>query len=211
VDSASRSQRRSFAQLARLGQVILGLIWLIDGILQFQPYMFGKKFITGVILPNADGQPGIVATPITWVAHLIEPHVALFNGFAATLQILIGLGLIYRRTVKPALLISFAWALGVWFTGEGLGGFFNGTASPLTGAPGAALLYVIAGLMVWPKGDLARFGTRGEQPGLRACAVLARCWRRSGADSRSCGCCPQTAHRTPSTTHYKTPRPAPDG
>lgn len=179
-DAASRSQTRSFAQLARLGQIILGLIWLVDGILQFQPYMFGKSFITGVILPNANGQPGIIATPITWIAHLIEPHVAVFNGFAATLQVLIGLGLIYRRTAKPALLISFVWALGIWFTGEGLGGFFNGTASPLTGAPGAALLYVIAGLMVWPKGNLPRLGMRGEQLGLLgvrgARAFMATLW-----------------------------------
>jgi hypothetical protein len=155
----------AFARLARAGQITLGLIWLIDGILQYQPYMFGKTFITGVILPNASGQPGIIASPITWVAHLIGPHVVLFNAFAATLQVLIGLGLLYRRTVKPALLISFVWALGIWFMGEGLGGFFNDGASPLTGAPGAALLYVIVGLMVWPAGP-TKFGPRAGELGL---------------------------------------------
>jgi hypothetical protein len=53
---------------------------------------------------------------------------------------LIGPGLIYRPTVKVALLASFGWSLGVWWIGEGLGGLSTGTASPLTGAPGAALL-----------------------------------------------------------------------
>jgi hypothetical protein len=146
--------------------VVLGVIWLIDGALQFQPHMFGKTFITGVILPNAQGQPGVISGPITWIANLIEPHVVLFNAFAATLQVLIGLGLLCRRTVKPALLVSFAWVLGIWVTGEGLGGYFNDTANPLTGAPGAALLYLIAGLMAWPEGIVPRLGMRGQQLGL---------------------------------------------
>lgn len=138
-------------RIARRGQIALGLLWLIDGALQFQPYMFGKSFITGVLLPSAAGQPSFIGAPITWVARLIEPHVALFNGFAATLQVLIGIGLLYRPTVRPALALSFVWAAAIWVGGEGLGMLLTGTASPLTGAPGAALLYVLAGLMFWPR------------------------------------------------------------
>ena len=145
--------RSRAARVTRLGQVVLGLLWLMDGLLQFQPYMFGKTFITGVLLPNAAGQPGIIASPITWIANLIEPHVVIFNAFAATLQVLIGLGLLYRRTVKPALLASFGWAIGIWFTGEGLGMIFTGGANPLTGAPGAALLYILAGVICWPRAE----------------------------------------------------------
>ena len=129
-------------------QVALGLIWLTDGVLQLQPFMFTRSFVTQIITPNTIGQPRFVAWPITLAEHLIEPRVALFNAFVATLQILIGLGLLYRPTVKVALLSSFAWALGVWWIGEGLGGLFTGAASPLTGAPGAALLYVFAGRSV---------------------------------------------------------------
>jgi len=33
-----------------------------------------------------------------------------------------------------------AWALGVWWFGEGLGGVLAGTASPVSGAPGPVLL-----------------------------------------------------------------------
>ena len=150
----ARTEPRSRAgqRLMRAGQSALGLVWLIDGALQFQSYMFGKSFVTGVLLPNASGQPAFIASAITWIAHAIEPHVAVFNAFAATVQVLIGLGLLYRKTVGPALLLSFAWAGGIWLTGEGVGGFFSDTANPLTGAPGAVLLYVLVGLMVWPKG-----------------------------------------------------------
>ena len=153
---APAAQGLSLRRLSRLGQVALGLIWLIDGILQFQPYMFGKAFITGVILPSAAGQPGIIASPITWIANLIEPHVAVFNAFAATLQVLIGVGLLCRRTVKPVLLASFVWALSIWFSGEGFGMIFTGAANPLTGAPGAALVYILVGVMCWPRVRAAR-------------------------------------------------------
>ena len=129
--------------------------------------MFGRTFVTGVLLPNAAGQPGIIGAPIVWIAELIEPHIALFNAFAATLQVLIGLGLLYRRTVKPALVVSFAWAIGIWFAGEGLGMVFAGSASPLTGAPGAALLYILAGLMCWPRSATPRSRTRSSVRSIR--------------------------------------------
>ncbi|MBV9002220.1 MAG: hypothetical protein JO304_24400 [Solirubrobacterales bacterium] len=142
---------RVTADTARKLQITLGAIWLIDGVLQIQPFMFSRSFVTQIIAPNAADQPGLIAAPIRVVAHLIEPRVALFNLLAITIQVLIGVGVMYRPTVKPALLVSFAWALGVWWIGEGLGGLFTGNASPLTGAPGAALLYVLAGLIVWPR------------------------------------------------------------
>jgi hypothetical protein len=124
----------------------------MDGALQLQPFMFRRSFVSQIIAPNEAGQPGFVAGPIRLAAHLIEPRVAWFNLFVLTIQVLIGVGLLYRRTVKPALLASFGWALGVWWIGEGLGGLLTGTASPLTGAPGAAVLYVFAGLLAWPVG-----------------------------------------------------------
>jgi hypothetical protein len=34
-------------------QVALGLIWLLDAALQYQPFMFGRGFATDVVLPSA--------------------------------------------------------------------------------------------------------------------------------------------------------------
>ena len=39
----------------------------------------------------------------------------------------------------------------MWWLGEGLGGLLTGTASPVTGAPGAALLYVVIAVLAWPQ------------------------------------------------------------
>jgi len=136
---------------ARSIQIGLGLLWLLDGLLQLQPKMFGQGFAHGVILPSAQMQPAVVSSAITHLAHLISVQPALMDVVFAAVQILIGVGLLVRETVKPALVVSFAWALGVWALGEGFGMLLSGMASPLTGAPGAALLYVAIGVLVWPR------------------------------------------------------------
>lgn len=154
---------------ARSLQVALGAMWLLDGALQLQPFMFRHAFATQIIEPNAAGQPGIVGEPILWMAHHVASHAVLFNSFAAVVQVLIGIGLIWRRTVKIALLGSFAWAFGVWWFGEGLGLLLTGAASPLAGAPGAVLLYAVLGAIVWPRGGARGFddgGSGGSSGGL---------------------------------------------
>ena len=164
---------------ARAIQIGLGVIWLLDGLLQLQPQMFGKNFADHVILPSAQGQPGIVAGAITHVAHLIAVQPAVIDTIFALVQILIGVGLLLRETVRPALVLSFGWALGVWAFGEGFGMLLTGMASPLTGAPGAALLYAAIGLLVWPRdagpavsGPAAAEGPLGERGGQAVWAVV---------------------------------------
>jgi len=181
--SITQARPRLTLAAERKLQVALGLIWLMDGALQLQPFMFRRAFVTQIIAPNEIDQPGFVAGPIKLAAHLIEPRIVLFNLFAVTIQVLIGIGLIYRPTVKAALVTSFGWALGVWWMGEGMGGLLTGTASPLTGAPGAALLYVLAGLIAWPQGRWRTEGTAaggllGERGARTAWALL---WLGSAA------------------------------
>ena len=130
-------------------QLALGAIWLVDALLQLQPYMFSRQFITGTIDPVAAGNPWLVARPISWAAHLAAGHLALANAGFALIQLLIAAGLFYRRSVKFALGISIGWSLFVWWFGEGFGGLLTG-ASPLTGLPGAVILYALAAWLVWP-------------------------------------------------------------
>jgi hypothetical protein len=130
-------------------QIALGLLWLLDGALQFQPSMYSHRFID-MITGTAAGQPAWVASSMTWAAHLVQRDLPVFNTFFALVQVLIGLGLLYRPTVKLALALSLPWALVVWWVGEGFGMLFTDTANPLTGAPGAVVLYAIVALIVWP-------------------------------------------------------------
>ena len=142
--------RAYFASDARRTiQSVLGLIWLLDGALQFQSFMYSKGFVQ-VLTGGAAGQPYWLASGITWAAHVFQSNLMVFNTLAAYTQIVIGLGLLYRPAVKRALALSFAWSLIVWWISEAFGFLFAGSANPLTGAPGAVLLYAIIGLLVWP-------------------------------------------------------------
>src|ERR1700722_17708851 len=130
-------------------QLALGALWLLDGMLQFQPAMFGRGF-PQTRAGSARGNPAVVARPITWSACLIGHHVVALNALFAAIQLLIGLGSAWRPAIKLALAGSVAWSLAVWWLGEGFGGVLAGTASPVNGAPGAVLLYGLLAVLLWP-------------------------------------------------------------
>ena len=84
----------------------------------------------------------------------------LLNTIFATIQLLLGIGIAWRPAVRVALAASIAWAIGVWWFGEGLGMVLTGAASPLTGAPGAVIIYALLAVLLWPAdrpGRLAPF------------------------------------------------------
>jgi hypothetical protein len=139
-------------------QLALAGIWLLDGVLQYQSFMYSNAFAK-MLAATAHGNPSVVGRPITWDATLVEHHLALLNTLFATIQLLIGLGIAFRPTVRPALVASIAWSLGVWWFGEGLGGVLSGAASPLNGAPGAVILYALLAVLLWPsdRGEPAPF------------------------------------------------------
>jgi hypothetical protein len=148
-DSASRWRAYFFSDTRRTVQTVLGLLWLLDGALQFQSFMYSKGFLQ-LLAGSAQGQPGWLADSINWGVRMANGNLALWNTLFALTQVAIGVGLLYRRTVKPALAVSFAWALFVWGFGEAFGMMFMSMAQPLTGAPGAVLIYGLIGLVVWP-------------------------------------------------------------
>src|SRR5262249_53192569 len=137
----------ALARRRRALQVTLGMIWLLDAALQFQPYMFTKGFVRDVILATAPGNPAIVARPITSAANLVLGHIVLANAAFATIQLLLAIGLFWRPTVRLALAASIAWSAAVWWFGEGLGGVLAGSLDPFDGAPGAVVLYVLLAVL----------------------------------------------------------------
>jgi hypothetical protein len=130
-------------------QLGLAAIWLLDGVLQYQSFMYTKAF-GQMLAGTAAGNPSVIARPITWDATLVEHHLVLINTIFATIQLLLGLGIAFRPTVRLALAASIAWSIGVWWFGEGLGGILNGGASPLNGAPGAVIIYALLAVLLWP-------------------------------------------------------------
>jgi hypothetical protein len=160
-------------------QVALGLVWLLDGLFQFKSFMYTHGIITEVFAPAAAKQWSIVGGPMKTFDSFYGHDLTLWNTLSGEIQVAIGLALIVsRKTVKPALLVSFGWALLVWWFGEGFGGLTSNTLpSPLMGAPGAVILYAIIGLLVWPSNKQAgrspaASGPLGDRGGCYAWSAL---------------------------------------
>jgi hypothetical protein len=131
-------------------QMALGLVWIFDGLLKFQPNLLRPAFVAEVIRPMAAGQPGVIGSAINRMATLLSHGTTTWVALFGLIEVGIGVGILFRRTLKAALVSSFIWGLGIYLFGEGLGMVLTGHTSPLAGAPGAVCFYVLLGVMVWP-------------------------------------------------------------
>jgi hypothetical protein len=147
----------------RRTQTVLGLIWLLDGGLQFQSFMYSHGF-PQMLAGAASGQPGWLHDSIIWAAKFANGDLGVWNTLFALTQVFLGLGILYRPLVKPALAASLLWALVVWWFGEAFGMMFMSMAQPLTGAPGAVVIYALVALVAWPNGRAGGLlGVRGAR------------------------------------------------
>jgi hypothetical protein len=130
--------------------------------------MFTSDFAKTVLAPSAAGNPAWIAASIHWAAHLVEAQPLAWNVVFAVVQVALGLGIAFRPTLRIALAGSIAWALIVWWFGEGLGGLLTGGANALNGAPGGVLLYAVLAVLLWPVGvdggATRRLGFVAERP-----------------------------------------------
>ena len=157
----------------RVIQISLGILWLVDAMLQFQHQMFTRAFANSVIAPNAVGQPPVIYGPIHFEVHLLVLHPAIFNLAFALTQLLLGVLLLFKRTARTGLITSVFWVLGVWFFGEGLGGLLGGSSTLWMGAPGAVIFYGILALAVLPS---RKYKNTVERPAYWLPIVWAIAW-----------------------------------
>ena len=134
-------------------QRILGVLWLIDGLLQLQPQMFTMNMVNGIMKPMLNGQPGLFEPSLQFIVNQTTLHLTEVNLLIAVVQILLGLGflLLSGEWVKWLVFASIVWAFIVWYGGEGMNMLLTGTSSILSGAPGAVLLYPLLGFAVIPR------------------------------------------------------------
>jgi len=144
--------RPRYHDLQRTFQLILATVWLMDAVLQIQPFMFtrGSSGFSGMLHSTAAGNPSVVAHTITWNASIVYHQPVLTNTLFALVQFVIAFGIAFTRTLRPALGLSIVWSVGVWWFGEGAGGVFQGTATPFGGGPGAVLFYAVLAVLLWP-------------------------------------------------------------
>jgi cytochrome oxidase Cu insertion factor (SCO1/SenC/PrrC family) len=143
VEPAEPSARR----LLRIG---FGLLWLFDGILQAQPAMPTGLLPQG-IEPTALSSSAWVRHVVNWGGTAWTYHPVQASAAAVWIQVGLGIWLLAAPrgpASRLAGLASVGWGLVVWVFGESFGGIFAPGLTWLTGAPGAVLVYVVAGALI---------------------------------------------------------------
>lgn len=123
-------------------RIAFGVIWLIDGALEWQPASFHNflQLITAV----SQGQPAPLATIIRAGQVIVAINPILANGLLAALETAIGLSLITNTLSRWALRLSALLAALIWVFGQGLGMVFMPGATDIQSGP----LYVLVSLML---------------------------------------------------------------
>jgi cytochrome oxidase Cu insertion factor (SCO1/SenC/PrrC family) len=147
VAAPAKDAEPAWRQLLRTG---FGFLWILDGILQAQPGM-AVGLPSQVIEPVAASSPRLVQHVVNLAGTAWSFHPMQAGASAVWIQIGIGIWLVVAARggwSRAAGLVSAGWGLVVWVFGEAFGGIFAPGLTWLFGAPGAALLYSAAGLLI---------------------------------------------------------------
>ena len=134
----------AWRQVLRVG---FGLLWVFDGILQAQPKM-AIGLPSQVIAPTAASSPHWVQNVVNWAGTTWSYHPMQAGASAVWIQIGIGIWMLAASRgpmSRLAGLASAGWGVVVWVFGEAFGGIFAPGLTWLFGAPGAVLIYCVAG------------------------------------------------------------------
>ena len=123
-------------------RIAFGVIWLIDGVLEWQPADF-HNFLQ-LITAMSQGQPAPLAAVISAGQVVAAVNPILANALLAALETAIGLSLITNVLSRWALRISLVLAFMIWVFGQGLGMVFMPGATDIQSGP----LYVLVSLML---------------------------------------------------------------
>jgi cytochrome oxidase Cu insertion factor (SCO1/SenC/PrrC family) len=137
----------SWRRLLRVG---FGLLWVFDGVLQAQPKM-AIGLPSQVIEPAAASSPHWVQQVVNWAGTSWSYHPMQAGASAVWIQVGIGVWMLVAvRGISSRLagLVSVGWGLMVWVFGESFGGIFAPGLTWLFGAPGAVLIYAVAGGLI---------------------------------------------------------------
>jgi uncharacterized membrane protein YphA (DoxX/SURF4 family) len=123
-------------------RIAYGVIWLVDGVLEWQPADFHNflQLITAV----GQGQPAPLAALISMGRAVVAINPVLANGLLAALETGVGLSLITGKLTRSALGISALLGGLIWVFGQGLGMVFMAGATDIQSGP----LYVLVSLML---------------------------------------------------------------
>lgn len=139
-------------------RIAFGIVWLIDGLLEWQPADF-HNFLQ-LITAMGQGQPAPLGVLINAGRDVVAINPVLANALLAGLETAIGLSLMTNVLSRWALRISVVLAAGIWVFGQGLGMVFMAGATDIQSGP----LYVLVSLMLLKVMPTPRLYRRPYQP-----------------------------------------------
>ncbi|HWG24870.1 hypothetical protein [Actinospica sp.] len=104
--------------LRRRLQLVLAGLWLLDGLLKLQPYMFTRDFAPMTLGEAGDGAPLWLVDPLDWAKRIVSDHPVGTMVLFALVEIGIGLAIVLA-IVLAALIWVFAEGFGMPFQGMG--------------------------------------------------------------------------------------------
>jgi len=123
-------------------RIVFGVIWLIDGVLEWQPADFHN--FAQLITAMSQGQPAPLGAVISAGQAVVAINPTLANGLLAALETAIGLSLITNTLSRWALRLSVLLAALIWVFGQGFGMVFMAGATDVQSGP----LYILVSLML---------------------------------------------------------------
>ncbi len=139
--------------LSRRGlQRALGVLWLLDALLQLETPNFARDYPLGDLAQSVMGAPAWQNRAVFAGLAPFTAHWPWWNLASALLQGAIGVALLAGVGVRLALMASIAWSAAIWFLGEAMGMLPSGFAMAIFGAPGAAIMYAALSALAWPTG-----------------------------------------------------------
>ncbi len=126
--------------------IYLGIFWIIDGLLQFQPKLLTSNFITEVIQPTLKNSPSQIEKLSSFLSHIFLLNPIIFGILIGLIQISIGCLIISKKYRMAGLYSSLIWSIFVWIFGQGLGDIFNHKFNFLMGSPGPSLFYILVSI-----------------------------------------------------------------
>lgn len=132
---------RNASSLKVVFRAVFGVLWVIAGALKFQPGLVDQ--FPGMI--SADGQPSWLQGWFTFWAAQAASNAAFWVYLTGTLELAVGIGLIFGLMRKVAYLGGAVLSLFIWAVPEGFGGPYQlGVSTDL----GGGIVYAMAFMML---------------------------------------------------------------
>jgi hypothetical protein len=139
------------------------LLWVGAALLQLLPGQNTGPALASSLTAGAEGAPHWLSQLDTTLGKWASQNGTLALSALAATELLVGAGVLSRRTRTFALAAGLVLSIAIWVTGQDLGQLYSGQTTDPNSAPLIALLAIV--LLARPKGSSLKSGRAARRPG----------------------------------------------